>query len=516
MTASVESFTGLELPDPVGPQEVWLDSPKSRKLLPVGRRGGKTRFALIAAIAGHGPGWDLGTPKFPGIMQGSDVIWIAQDYPNLKRVVWHEEIEPRFGHLPWAELNKQDHTLVIPGLASLFLVSAEAISGIRGMGKNLGGVIVDEAAWLALGNALQGEILLALADNAGWLIIMSTTNAGADGGYDDAGNPQIPSYFNVLCDRYEAGELGDDWAMFEGTAYDNPEMTASAIDELIREYPPGSPRLQEEVFAKRLKSGSGLAIVGLSESKHIVPAFQIPDYWNQWASFDWGYQHPWTFSGFAVDDDGQVYKRDGVTGRLDLPEAIDKKVREAGFDPSIVAVYAGPDVWRTRVSSKGKIQGEYMGPTVAERLQVMGWKLVPAADARVAGLNNFRLYVHVDPKRPDMVPRYQWMDTPNNRLAFAQIARMPLDPKNLEDALKVNADAAGRGGDDWYDGERYGLMARPVPVTVPAPPDKQGVSLGYDFEKRKPRERETAESLMSQWVGETQSTPRYRVPVRKR
>lgn len=498
MTATLPVADGeLILPDPVGKQVEWLDSPASRKVLRVGRRGTKTRFAFLAATAGHGPGWDIGEPALPGILQGGDVIWIAQDYPNLTRVVWLEEIKPRFGHLPWAKLNERDHALTLEGLGTLFLASAEAINGIRGMGKNVRGIIVDEAAWLALGQALKDVILAILLDNEGWLIIMSTTNAGPDGGYDETGAPQIPSYFNLLCKQIQKGERSAEWVEFVGTAFDNPTLSRKAIEELIAEYPPGSPQLDQEVFAKLLETGVGLALPGITEGSHMVPAFFPEPHWNRFFAFDWGYHHPWSFGAYCNDEDGQVYKRETLISRLDLPEAIDKKVRAAGFDPSSAIVYAGPDVWRTRVSEKGKIQGQIEGPTVAEELQQLGWKLIPAADARVAGLNNMRRYCHIDPEKPHR-PRFVWMRTPGNMVCLAQVARMPIDPKRPEDALKVDADSAGRGGDDTYDETRYGLMSRPLLAKAQAEPERQGVTLGYDYNARKPKVRLTADQELAE------------------
>jgi NADPH:quinone reductase-like Zn-dependent oxidoreductase len=80
-------------------------------------------------------------------------------------------------------------------------------------------------------------------------------------------------------------------------------------------------------------------------------------------------------------------------------------------------------------------QEEELSP---EELQKLGWRLVPAADARVAGLNNLRRYTFIDPERPATRPRFLWMDTPGNRACLAQVAKMPLDPKNPEDALKID------------------------------------------------------------------------------
>jgi hypothetical protein len=507
----------LVLPEPVGKQEAMLESPAARKVLRWGRRSGKTRGAFLAALLGHGPIDAHGMPMHRGVLQGGDVVWICPTYANLSTVLWKEEIVPRMGHLPWITLNKQDHDITIPGVGSLLLRSGdrEAIDNVRGVGKRLFGVIIDEAAHMDSRGALLDVILPALLDNDGWLILMSTTNAGADGGYDDTGAPQMPSYFNQICEQIETGQRSDDWQHFFSTARDNPLISAKGIQGLIDEYPPGSPQLFQEVYAELLTTGVGLALPGLSEATHMVKAFQPPDHWHRWYSFDWGYHHPWAFGSYTIDEDGQVYQCDGVTGRMDLPEQIDEKLRKSGVDPRY-NVFAGPDVWRTRVSEKGKIMGQFEGPTVAERLQQLGWKLVPAADARVAGLNNLRRYTFIDPIKQNR-PRFLWMDTPNNKASLAQIARMPLDPKNPEDALKVNADAAGRGGDDWYDSDRYGLMARPLLSLAPPAQDEEGHAMPYDFEKKQQRKRETGDEALQKLIGlpESATVGRYRVPVRR-
>jgi hypothetical protein len=52
------------------------------------------------------------------------------------------------------------------------------------------------------------------------------------------------------------------------------------------------------------------------------------------------------------------------------------------------------------------------------------------------------------------------------------LARMVPDPHDAEDVKKVDADAAGRGGDDDYDTLRYLVMAAPRGLGVvraPAP-----------------------------------------------
>lgn len=463
-------MTALKLPEPVGLQYDWLDSPASRKVLRIGRRGTKTRFAFLAGVHGHGPGWEEGTPQFPGILQGGDVVWIAQTYTNLTTVLWREEIEPRFGDLSWVTLDKTRHDVHLHGLGSLLMRSgeADAIRSVRGVGARLSGVIVDEAAWLALSTALKDVILPALLDNGGWLIVMSTTNSGPDGDYDDVGRPMAPSYFNRLCGEIARGERGPEWQQFVGTAYDNPTLDPAAIDELVAEYTPGSTALAQEVYAELLEPGVGLAMPHLSE-RHIIPAFRpVESEWNTFAAFDWGYHHPWVMGLYLVDEDGQVIKKDTLTGRQDLPGDINTKVRAAGVDPHSMLIYAGGDCWRARRNDRSRQGGN--GPTVAEALMGAGWKLTPANDARIAGLNNFRLYTHIPDEAPETFqPRFVWMDTPGNRASWAQCKAMTLDPKRPEDAEKIDADSAGRGGDDFFDENRYALMSRPIPLKVPRP-----------------------------------------------
>lgn len=463
MTEDVQQASGvLDMPEPIGLQPLWLDSPASRKVLRVGRRGTKTRFAFFAAIMGHGPGWEENEPKFKGVLQGLDVVWLAQTYGNLGTVLWREEIVPRMGHLPWVELKVQTHDINILGRGSLLLRSAdrEAIDAIRGIGKRLGGVIIDEAAWLDLRGALQDVILLALADNDGWLILMSTTNAGSDGGYDDAGAPQVPSYFNQLCKEIRAGKRSSEWVEFVGTAFDNPEMNPDAIRELIAEYPDGSPKLKQEVFAELLEAGVGLALPKLNKARHVVPRFTPEPFWHQWGAFDWGFDHPWVFGWYCVDTDGRVYKIDTIKGREQTPDQIAATVIAAGVPldrPSFI-VHAGHDIKQ----QKGRAAG-FRGPTIFERLSGFGWKIVMASIGRVLGLDNFRLYAdYADDWPPERLPRFVWMETAGNLESLAGCQRMQIDPKNTEDALGIDADRAGRGGDDDYDETRYGLMARPL------------------------------------------------------
>lgn len=484
----------IVLPEPIGPQCAALDHPASRKVWRWGRRTGKTRGALVAAVAGHGPGAD-GHKLHAGILGGGDVVWIAQDYPNLLRVAWKEEVRPRFAHLPYARLNEQAHTLTLDGLGTLHFVSAEAIDGIRGMGSRVIGVIVDEAAWLDLERALLDVILPILLDNGGWLILLSTTNAGADGNQAK----RLPSYFNGLCAQIRAGQRGPEWAESHATAFDNPVIDNAALHELIAEYPEGSPRLKQEVYAELLQAGEGLALPSLHKDVHLVDPFDVPLSCERVGMFDWGFNHPWAYGDLAWMPDGNAVLVDTLWGRGDQVEAIADQIIAGTRVPQerVRAVWAGPDIF----GQMGKAIG-YKGPTRAEKLLLAGIKVVRANNDRVTGLDNLRSYLQYTADEAGTVthpPRLTMMRTEGNLRLFAQLAQMQIDPKNPEDALKVDADYAGRGGDDGYDCIRYGLMSRPIRskniqvVSVP-----ENVSPGYDWKKRQPGERQSGEQYMQQ------------------
>ena len=483
-------MTQLVLPEPVGPQGMWLDSPARRKVLRIGRRGGKTRAAIIAAIAGHGPGPD-GARRFPGILagpeadgkeSGGDVVWLAQDYPNLTTVVWREELVPRFKPLEDAGLctiNSAEHFVSVHGRGTLYLRSAEAVSGIRGIGKRLRGVIVDEAAHLDLEKALLDVILPACLDNRAWLMLMSTTNAGSDGNTKH----RVPSYFNLICEEIRAGLRGPEWQEFTGTAYDNPTLSSDGVDELVREYAPESPALKQEVYAELLRSGVGLALPNVTAETHMVERFAVPNHWTQFGAFDWGFNHPYVFGWFAADEDGNVVLVDTLWGRQEIPEEIAERVSKVFPVKQFRYIHAGHDCW-----ADTRARGERV-PTIAEQFARLHIPLARANISRVSGLNNLRLYLH---KTDETKPRFTMMKTDGNRRVLQTLMGMQVDPANVEDALKVDADSAGRGGDDGYDMVRYGLASRPMVARLPDERKgrMQDRAVPFDYTKRRQPRRD--------------------------
>ncbi|HWV58696.1 MAG TPA: terminase family protein [Longimicrobiales bacterium] len=225
-------------------------------------------------------------------------------------------------------------------------------------------------------------------------------------------------------------------------------------------------------------AGSGLALAEMDATIHIVDPFPIPDHWRLWSAFDWGYHHPFCFGQAARSDDGTVYLIDSVFGRKLLPSQIVERIRAAeeaakatgrpGIDLARNShTVAGHDCW-----AEVKARGETV-PTIATQMAELGLPLRKASVSRVAGLNNLRHYTAwrgLGPNGSDTTPRFLIFDTPNNRRVFETLESMVTDPDNPEDALKIDADELGEGGDDAYDMVRYLLADWPLTVKRPDAP----------------------------------------------
>lgn len=289
----------VQIAAPLPQQEPIVQSAARFKVVRAGRRFGKTRLALYCALVGHGPG-----EMHRGIASGMDVAWVAPEYKNSD-VIWEEDIKPRFRNALGVRTNDTDHILEVPGGGRLVLITAKNIDAVRGIGKNLAGVIVDEAAHMDLGYALRGVLRPAMMDNKAWLLFMSTTNSGWDGNLGEDGQKLHPSYFNRLCAEIQEGKRDNRWQEFYGTAFDNPKLDRQEIEDLIAEYVPNSLELDQEIYARLRSPGAGLAFPEFSDDVHVVPTREPPRHWKYVAAMDWGYRQG-SYGLFAIGPEGEI------------------------------------------------------------------------------------------------------------------------------------------------------------------------------------------------------------------
>jgi hypothetical protein len=215
-------------------------------------------------------------------------------------------------------------------------------------------------------------------------------------------------------------------------------------------------------------AGTGMALEELDPTIHLVEPFQPMPHWNRFSALDWGFSHPWAFAWGVMDEDGNAYICDTLTGRRDLPWQIAERLNADVPAAALTYVEAGHDCW-----AEIKARGENT-PSIAEQMRAQGIYLTRANISRRAGLNNLRDWIKwrgCGPEGTNLTPALRWMDTPGNRRALDQLQGMVLDPDNPEDVLKINADPdTGQGGDDIYDMTRYLMASRPRRARAPQPP----------------------------------------------
>jgi hypothetical protein len=445
----------LVLPAPLPHQQAVLASPAKRKLWRAGRRTGKSRAALLAAVDGHGPRDERGVPALGGILQGGDVLWLSPDYPQ-SAAIWREEIVPRFDGLGGVTVSRSERRVEVHSLGSLELRSAEAIDGIRG--RRFDGVIVDEAAFLDLELALSAVILPTLVDRDGWLLVIGTPN----GGHDGNSAKRVPSYFNLLVEEIEAGHRRS-WSAWHNRMEDNATLSAEVIAQLRAEYPAGSLTAQEELDALLVAGGGRFYAELLEEQDRLWTTvaryegtWSLPDWADYWGSYDWGFSHPAVCCQFArVGNTVTLLDTLYLHRRQDEEQAAE--IRGWADPRCLRQVYAGHDAWAKRLAHSAAAE------SVADVFDRYGIGLGKAMIDRAAGAKAVRRLLAPTPGPITL----QVNDTPGNRRVIDELSRLVPDPLNLDVPAKRDADERGLNGDDGADAFRYGVATVSMETMAP-------------------------------------------------
>lgn len=182
---------------------------------------------------------------------------------------------------------------------------------------------------------------------------------------------------------------------------------------------------------------------------HVVEPHDIPLGWRVWLAMDYGFVHPTAIYLLAEDGDGTVHLVDEHVQSRWLPprhaRAVDAMLERWDVKPGRVYQFvAGADVFAQRGSEQ----------TIAQQYALAGYKLTPANDDRINGAAEWlKRMGDVD---AGIAPSVRVFST-----CARLIETMPQlqhDPHRPEDVLKTDVDDDGQGGDDCYDGSRYGLM----------------------------------------------------------
>ena len=176
---------------------------------------------------------------------------------------------------------------------------------------------------------------------------------------------------------------------------------------------------------------------------------QVQPHWRVWMGFDYGFTHYTAAYLLAQDDDGTVHVAAEHGERRWLPERHTAAFagmlgRHAVGRSRLEVIAAGHDVFSPK----------HTGSTIADDYGALGWDLSRANVDRVNGAAEVLRRLG----DPDAGIDPTILISPSCERLIECLPSLEHDPHRPEDVLKVDCDAEGRGGDDWYDAFRYGLM----------------------------------------------------------
>lgn len=325
---------------------------------------------------------------------------------------------------------------------------------------------------------------------------------------------------------WKKGTLKPPFYYLPATIHDNPYLPEEYLNSLER-----LPKRDYEVYVMgNWDLLTGQALEELDRDMHLIPNPYIdkrtgkpnyPDHFVRFGGFDWGYRHPFIF-GLYLETGERTICVETIRGRGMADAEMISYILEVSESVGLPAthlqyVVAGKDAFHD-VQARMNV-----GETTAERFAVAGIPMMPADTSRISGLKNFREMTawqkvgrEKDPRTGKEIvvpgiPRFAWLQTESNERSFESCANMVLDPDRPEDALKVDADDNGEGGDDDYDEKRYALQSRAKAQKAPEADVGEDQQRPIDWKKRQIRPRRPDPNTL---VGEGDDDPRaaFRVP----
>ena len=211
----------------------------------------------------------------------------------------------------------------------------------------------------------------------------------------------------------------------------------------------------------------------------LIPASQMPallDWYEYWASYDWGFVHPASFTQFCRIKD-TVYVLDTMSMHRYQDEEQASAIKSASEGRCLRMVFAGHDAFAKRMAHSAAAE------TVADVFGRYSINLEKANIDREAGAKVLRRFF-AKPKpgpQPKGAMKLVVVDTVGNRAALMELAALIPEATRPNVPAKRDADEKGLNGDDLADGWRYGLATPSFEPMEPLPVWKEGnVDTGVD------------------------------------
>lgn len=208
---------------------------------------------------------------------------------------------------------------------------------------------------------------------------------------------------------------------------------------------------------------------------HVVAPPRVTGDWVVWGALDYGYHHPMAIGVLGLSPAGDVVLLGETGGRkLLIRDHVERYLAiltSLGIAPRVMrSIQAGHDVWAVRGGDDRESIADKWSAAVRDALGYTALPLVRATIDRINGAQAIQdgfAIPHGDPERGIAPRRPTLYLSERCPETIATIPRMVSDPHRSEDVRKADADAQGRGGDDYYDMLRYGVMGRPGALPTP-------------------------------------------------
>ncbi len=313
--------------------------------------------------------------------------------------------------------------------------------------------------------------------------------------------------------RFNSRENPDDYAFIQAFVRDN--------EALIKNDPEYIKRLEgepNEALRRAWLEGSWDLAAGqyfgeIRREVHFISPFAIPNHWQRFGSYDYGYNHPAAFGWFACDTDGNVYQyRELIRAQMRVDQFA-QEIKKYEDTKDLYMVVGGLDCWTKRNTVTDRSP-----PTIAEEFSKHDIFLTRAVIDRTQGASQLRNYLawqNLSSGRTQ--PRLKIFNT--CPITFDCISRMQHDPDHVEDVLKVDASEGDPlTGDDAYDMIRYAMMSRPLLTDEPKIYHKPGTPaydkafsealFTHNMEKLQ-REKENKDGQGMNWNVDNQGVPEW-------
>jgi phage terminase large subunit len=202
---------------------------------------------------------------------------------------------------------------------------------------------------------------------------------------------------------------------------------------------------------------AGMAFPDFSYERHTVPPFEVSMSWPRARALDYGFVHPMVALWRAKDPaNGRIYVYREYSARMLSDQYQARAILDQTPEREHISItFASPDMWQRKSSNTTGVT------TPAKEFEHERLVLTQADDDRKQGVAKLhRLFADL----PDGKPGMQITRDCDGLIECIQA--MLTDPKNPEDALKVDADPeTGEGGDDYFDCLKYLLTdAQATPI----------------------------------------------------